>query len=298
MARGRALTVLVAPTIGLLLFLVIYPTVYLWGMMFFSFHPARDPYPKFVGLENFVILVTDNVCWESLLRTLVLMGVSLPLELALGVAIAILLASKYTVGRLPLRILILIPMMIPSVITGLNWKTILYYYGPINSFLSSLWIEPQPWLSTPFGNPSNVIFCLSLLDIWQWTPFVVLAMMSAIESLPKDLYEAASLDGASEFQILRRVTLPMTKSVFVVVVLLRVIDLLKTFDTVYTLTYGGPGNSTTTYPFYIFKTGFSLMSLHPSYGYTALLSIVLLAVATLLTTVIMRILKIERLIWG
>jgi len=75
-------------------------------------------------------------------------------------------------------------------------------------------------------------------------------------------------------------------------------DLLKTFDTVYTLTYGGPGNATTTYPFYIFKTGFTLMSLHPSYGYTALLSVVLLVVATILTTVIMRILKIEKLIWG
>lgn len=295
---ARKLAILVAPTIGLLLLLAIYPTVYLFGMMFFSFHPARDPYPKFVGLENFATLISDDVCRESLLRTLMLMGIALPLELILGIVIAVLLTSKYTMGKLSLRILILIPMMIPSVITGLNWKTVLYYHGPFNSFLSSFGIGPQPWLSTPFGSPSNVIVCLSILDVWQWTPFVVLAMISAIESLPKDLYEAASLDGASEFQILRRVTLPMTKSVFVVVILLRVIDLLKTFDTVYTLTYGGPGNATTTYPFYIFKTGFSLMSLHPSYGYTAVLSVVLLAVATLLTTVIMRILKIDRLIWG
>jgi len=121
--------------------------------------------------------------------------------------------------------------------------------------------------------------------------------MSGIESIPKDLYEAASLDGASEFQVLRRITLPMTKNVFTVVFLLRLVDSLKIFDTVYTLTYGGPGNLTTTYPFYIFKSGFTLMSLHPSYGYTALLSIVLLAVATGLTSVVMRVLKIEKLIW-
>ncbi|MGQ9478875.1 MAG: carbohydrate ABC transporter permease [Thermoproteota archaeon] len=294
----RSVALLVAPTFFTLLLLVIYPTVYLWGMMFFSFHPARDPSPRFVGLENFFTLASDMECWSSLARTLALMGISLPIQFLLSTLTAILFTSRYTLGKLPLRILILIPMMIPSTIIGLNWKMILYSYGPLNSFLSSIGFEPQPWLSNPFGSPSNVIFCLALLDTWQWTPFIALALMSSIESIPKDLYEAAYLDGASEFQILRRITLPMVKNTFTVILLLRLVDSLKIFDTVYTLTYGGPGNATTTYPFYIFKSGFTLMSLHPSYGYTALLSIVLLAVATALTTIIMRMLHIEKLIWG
>ncbi|MEM2921489.1 MAG: sugar ABC transporter permease [Candidatus Bathyarchaeia archaeon] len=293
----RSVAILIAPTVFILLLLVIYPTVYLWGMMFFSFHPARDPSPRFVGLENFLTIFGDGECWGSLLRTMVLMGISLPLQLALGAFIAILFTSKYTFGKLPLRILVMIPMMIPSAIIGLNWKMILYSYGPLNAFLNTIGLEPQPWLSKPFGNPSNTLLCLALLDMWQWTPFIALALMSGIESIPKDLYEAASLDGASEFQVLRRITLPMTKNVFTVVLLLRLVDSLKIFDTVYTLTYGGPGNLTTTYPFYIFKSGFTLMSLHPSYGYTALLSIVLLAVATGLTSIVMRVLKIEKLIW-
>jgi multiple sugar transport system permease protein len=267
-------------------------------MMFFSFHPARDTQPKFVGLENFQILISDDVCWSSLLRTLTLLSMSLPIQLALGVFLALLFTSRYTYGRLPLRVLILIPLMIPAVIIGLNWKTILYYNGPFNELLKSIGLEPQPWLSTPFGNPSNTLISLALLDVWQWTPFIALAMISAIESVPKDAREAAYIDGASEFRMLRYITLPMSKSAFMSILMLRLIDSLKIFDTVYTLTYGGPGNATTTYPFYIFKTGFALMSLHPSYGYTALLSIILLGVATILTTIVMRVLNIEKLIWG
>jgi multiple sugar transport system permease protein len=294
----RSIILLALPALAFLILLVIYPTVYLWGMMFFSFHPARDPYPKFVGLDNFRILMSDDESWTSLLRTLILLSISVPIQIALGILLAVLFTSRYTRGSLFLRILILIPMMIPSVIIGLNWKTILYSHGPLNEFIKSIGLEPQAWLSMPFGNPSNTLICLAILDVWQWTPFITLAMVSAFESIPKDVYEAAYIDGASGFKIFRLITLPMSKSSFITILMLRIIDSLKIFDTVYSLTYGGPGNTTTTYPFYIFKTGFTLMSLHPSYGYTALLSIVLLGVATALTTIIMRILKIDEILWG
>ncbi|MEM2939082.1 MAG: sugar ABC transporter permease [Candidatus Bathyarchaeia archaeon] len=294
----RSIILLALPAVAFLILLVIYPTVYLWGMMFFSFHPARDPYPKFVGLDNFRILMLDDESWSSLLRTLILLSISVPIQIALGILLAVLFTSRYTRGSLILRILILIPMMIPSVIIGLNWKTILYSHGPLNELIKSMGLEPQAWLSMPFGNPSNTLICLAILDVWQWTPFITLAMVSAFESIPKDIYEAAYIDGASGFKIFRLITLPMSKSSFVTILMLRIIDSLKIFDTVYSLTYGGPGNTTTTYPFYIFKTGFTLMSLHPSYGYTALLSIVLLGVATALTTIIMRILKIDEILWG
>ncbi|MEM1990675.1 MAG: sugar ABC transporter permease [Candidatus Bathyarchaeia archaeon] len=294
----RPITILALPTLVLLILLVIYPTIYLWGMIFFSFHPARDPYPRFVGLENFKTIFSDSECWNSLLRTLLVLSISVPIQIFLGVILALLFTSNYTRGSLLLRVLILIPMMIPSVIIGLNWKTILYSHGPLNEFLKSIGFEPQPWLSAPFGHPSYTLICLALLDVWQWTPFVTLAMVSAFESIPRDIYEAAHIDGASSFRIFRFITLPMSKSSLVTILMLRVVDSLKIFDTVYSLTYGGPGSSTTTYPFYIFKTGFTLMSLYPSYGYTALLSLVLLGVATALTTIIMRILKIDQIIWG
>jgi len=228
---------------------------------------------------------------------LVLVGITIPIQIVLGMLIAILFSSRNTHGKLGLKVLILIPMMIPAVIIGINWKMIFFSHGPLNELLMSLGISPQPWLSAPFGNTSLTLVSLGVLDVWQWTPFVALAVISGIEGLPKDVYEAASLDGASERQILRHVALPMIKGIIVIVLLLRLIDSLRIFDVIYMLTYGGPGIATTTLPFYIFKTGFALMSLHPGYGYASLLSVVLLAISTCISMGVMRLLHIERLIW-
>jgi len=293
----RSVAWLVIPTLVVLLALVIYPTIYLWYMMFFSFHPARDPQPIFVGLKNFQTLAGDAEAASSIVTMLLLVGITIPVQIVLGMLIAILFSSRNTRGKLGLKVLILIPMMIPAVIIGINWKMIFFSHGPLNEILTSLGISPQPWLSAPFGNTSLTLVSLGVLDVWQWTPFVALAVISGIEGLPKDVYEAASLDGASERQILRHVALPMIKGIIVIVLLLRLIDSLRIFDVIYMLTYGGPGIATTTLPFYIFKTGFALMSLHPGYGYASLLSIVLLAISTCISMVVMRLLHIERLIW-
>lgn len=293
----RSVAWLVIPTLVLLLALVIYPTVYLWYMMFFSYHPARDPQPIFVGSKNFEIIMGDVEAVSSIVTMLMLVGITIPAQVGLGMLIAVLFSSRNTRGKLGLKVLILIPMMIPAVIIGINWRMIFFSHGPLNEMLKSLGISPQPWLSAPFGNPSYTLFSLAALDVWQWTPFVALALISGIEGLPKDVYEAASLDGASERQIFRHIALPMIKGILVIILLLRLIDSLRIFDIIYMLTYGGPGIVTTTLPFYIFKTGFSLMSLHPGYGYASLLSVILLAISTCIAMVVMKILHIERLIW-
>jgi multiple sugar transport system permease protein len=293
----RSVALLIIPTLVLLLALVIYPTVYLWCMMFFSYHPARDPYPIFVGFKNFEILITDSEAISSISTMLILMGITVPSQIILGIILATLFSLRGTYGKLGLKVLILIPMMIPAVIIGINWRMIFFSHGPLNEILNSLGIPPQPWLSAPFGNPSYTLFSLAILDIWQWTPFVTLALISGIEGVPKDLYEAASLDGASERQIFRYVSLPMIKGIIVIMLLLRTIDSLRIFDIIYMLTYGGPGIVTTTLPFYIFKTGFTLMSLNPGYGYASLLSLILLAISLCISTIIMKIIRIEKLIW-
>lgn len=290
-------TWLVIPTLVVLLALVLYPTVYLWYMMFHSYHPARDPHPIFVDLKNFGILIGDSEALYTILTMLALVGITIPAQLVLGSLLAILFAAKNTRGKLGLKVLLLIPMMIPAVIIGLNWKMIFFSKGPLNAFLSSLGISPQPWLSTPFGHPFLVLFSLAILDVWQWTPFITIAVISGIESAPKEVYEAASLDGASETQILRHVVLPMIKGIIVIVLLLRIIDSLKIFDIIYMLTFGGPGITTTTFPFQIYKTGFTLTSAHPDIGYASLMSLILLAISSCIAMIIMRLFHIEKLIW-
>ncbi len=297
MRIGRVARWFVLPTLLLLLILIIYPTIYLWVMMFFKFNPLTDMAPKFAGLRNFKILLMDPEARYSILAMLALMGLTIPVELFLGIFLGVLFTERGVKGKLPLRTLFLIPLMIPPVIIGLNWKMIFFTEGPLNAFLKSLGLKPQPWLSAPFGNPYLVLVTLAILDIWQWTPFITLAVVSGIESLPREVYEAAWLDGAKETQILRHIVLPLIKSVVVAVLLLRVVDSLKIFDTIYTLTYGGPGSITTTLPFYIFKTGYTLTATFSGYGYTSLLSIILLAIAACLATGVMKVIKIERLVW-
>lgn len=291
--------ILILPTLALLLILAIYPTVYLYYMMFQSFNPLIDLSPYFVGLGNFVTFANDPEAWYAIGIMFFLTAITVPVQVGLGILLAMLFTSRYLQGKLLIRSLMLIPMSIPAVIVGLNWKMIFFTYGPLNMLLQSIGIPPQPWLSAPFGDPFNVIFTLAILDIWQWTPYVMLAVASGIESVPADIREAASIDGASEWKILRHITLPMVRSVIMVIALLRLIDSLRIFDIIYMLTFGGPGNVTTTLPFYIYKVGFTLTAAKANIGYAALLSVILLVMATILVIfTLMRTFKVERLIWG
>ncbi|MEM1977114.1 MAG: sugar ABC transporter permease [Nitrososphaerota archaeon] len=295
----RSVMILILPTLALLLILAIYPTVYLYYMMFQSFNPLIDLSPYFVGLGNFVTFANDPEAWYAIGIMFFLTAITVPVQVGLGILLAMLFTSKYLQGKLLIRSLMLIPMSIPAVIVGLNWKMIFFTYGPLNMLLQSIGIPPQPWLSAPFGDPFNVIFTLAILDIWQWTPYVMLAVASGIESVPADIREAASIDGASEWKILRHITLPMVRSVIMVIALLRLIDSLRIFDIIYMLTFGGPGNVTTTLPFYIYKVGFTLTAAKANIGYAALLSVILLVMATILVIfTLMRTFKVERLIWG
>ena len=295
--RRSAIT-LILPTLAFLLILVIYPTVYLFYMMFQSFNPLLEIAPHFAGLRNFITFINDPEAIYATLIMLFLTAITIPAELGLGILLGMLLSFRYLHGRSILIPLFLIPMSTPAVIIGLNWKMIFFAEGPLNAFLRSIGIQPQPWLSAPFGNPLNTIFCLAILDIWQWTPFIALAVSSGIESVPMEIREAASLDGASEMQILRHIILPMIKSVIVIILLLRIIDSLKIFDIIYMLTYGGPGSVTTTLPFYIYKVGFTLTAARADLGYASFLAVILLLIASILVVmVLMRVLKIEKVIW-
>lgn len=295
----RGVLVLILPTLILLLMLTIYPTIYLYYMMFQSFNPLVDLAPTFAGLNNFVTFASDPEAWYAIGIMFFLTVITVPIEIGLGILLAMLFTSKHLQGKILVRSLMLIPMSIPAVIVGLNWKMIFFTYGPLNAFLQSIWISPQPWLSTPFGDPFNVIFVLAILDIWQWTPFVLLAIASGLESVPSDIREAASLDGATDWQILRFIALPMVKSVIIIITFLRLIDSLRIFDIVYMLTFGGPGNITTTLPFYIYKVGFTLTAAKANIGYAAFLSVILLVMAMILVMItLMRTLKVEKIIWG
>jgi multiple sugar transport system permease protein len=183
------------------------------------------------------------------------------------------------------RSIMLIPMMITPVVVGLMWKYILNpQNGIVNYILGLLGIPGPVWL----GDPKPALPAVMIVDVWQWTPFVFLILLSGLVSLPKEYFEAARVDGAGPLQTLRYVTLPLMIPFILVALLIRFIDAFKVFDTIFILTKGGPANATEVLSVYTYKVGLNFFNL----GYAATLSYVMLII---ITVIAQQFLRLERL---
>ena len=204
-------------------------------------------------------------------------------QLILGFAMALLINRPHIKGIGVVRTLIILPMSITPIVVGLMWR-ILYNpsFGLINAFLGLLGIVGPEWL----GSKDTALLSVILVDIWQWTPFMFLMMTAGLQSLPAEPFEAALVDGASGFQILRLITLPLMKPIILVAVLFRIIDGFKvsTFDSIFIMTKGGPGSITQTLNIYAFLTGFEWFNL----GYASAMVVFTLVLLTIIGRLFLR----------
>jgi multiple sugar transport system permease protein len=206
----------------------------------------RDlPYlPKrFIGLHNYVWLFQDPGFWQALRFTTLFAAVTVPLEVTLGLLIALVLNERIPL-RGVLRACVLIPWAIPAAVSGRIFELVYNYsFGAANCLLQRLHLTEAPinWL----GNELSAFGALVCADIWKTTPFVAIIVLAGLATIPQDLYRQAQIDRATFFQRFTRITLPLLKPVIAVAVLLRTIDALRIFDIVYVLTNGGPGGTTT-----------------------------------------------------
>lgn len=243
------------PALVLLLFILVGPFAFMvWtGFTDLSFAlPNRDG--NFVGFDNFRRLMRDPLFWDSFLLTVRFTVVAVAIELVLGFAIALLLFHQLERRRLVLTLL-MVPMMLAPVAIGLIWKLLLQGdFGMMTYYLRKVGLlgDQQVLLS----NPDLVMPAIVAIDVWQWTPFVVLVMLAGLMSLPREPFEAAVMDGARPAQILRDVTLPLLRPIIALVVLLRGIDAFKEFDKVFILTGGGPGTATELLSIYTYRMNF------------------------------------------
>ena len=243
------------PALVLLLFILVGPFGFMvWtGFTDLSYAlPNRDG--NFVGFDNFRRLMGDLLFWDSFLLTLKFMVVAVSIELVLGFAIAMLLFHQLQRRRLVLTLL-MVPMMLAPVAIGLIWKLLLQGdFGMMTYYLRKVGIlgDQEVLLS----DPDLVLPAIVAIDVWQWTPFVVLVMLAGLMSLPREPFEAAVMDGARPAQILRDITLPLLRPIIALVVLLRGIDAFKEFDKVFILTGGGPGTSTELLSIYTYRMNF------------------------------------------
>lgn len=200
---------------------------------------------RFVGLGNYHYLLTDGRFWAAVAHTMCFVVFSVALELALGIAIALLLNQKFP-GRGVARAVILIPWAVPSVVAARFWELIFNSdYGVLNYLLGA----KINWL----GDPHWAMVGAILADVWKTTPFVVLLVLAGLQIIPDDLCRAARIDGANAWQVFRHVTLPLLMPVILLVLLFRTMDAARMFDLIFVLTGGGPANQTETLMIYAYN---------------------------------------------
>jgi len=276
----RAAALFIAPLLLLIGLFILIPVIgTIIGSLFrdVAFLPRR-----FVGLANYGRLFSDDRFWQAVRFTLLFIAISVPLEIVLGLALALLMDADTPVRGL-LRACVLIPWAIPAAISGRTWELIYNYsYGLANAIARWLHVSSDPvnWLGTSFGAFSAVI----VADVWKTTPFVAIILLAGLQAIPKELYQQARVDRAGLFTAFWSITLPLSRPVVVVALLFRTIDGLRIFDLVYVLTHGGPGGSTTSVSLYAYE-----YFLTSDFGYGSAISIVLFLMALALSLVYVKV---------
>ena len=243
---------------------------------------------KMVGWQNYVDLWQDPVAIESLFTTLIFVGVTIPLELLCGLGIALVLNEAFH-GRGLLRAVVLIPWAMPTVVSSQMWRFIFNdRYGLINFIFFGG--DVSRYLA-PLADPHLALIAIMAAEIWKTTPFAALILLAGLQGIPDDLYEAASVDGATAWQKFRHVTLPLLKPALLLAVLFRTIDSLRVFDLVFVMTQGGPADTTNVLQFYGYKKSFP----EGMVGYGSAIAVGVFLISLILSLAYLRILKSSRL---
>lgn len=272
--RGKAPTLLSLPSIILVLVIAIYPIIFAFSMSMTNRRLNASEY-KFVWFANYVDMFSNSVFWSALWRTIKYTGMTVAIEMLLGFGLALLL-NRALRGRTIFRIILLIPLMLPPASGALMWKSILDpSTGWVNYALSRIGIMAPAWL----GNAKTALFAVAAIDIYHFTPFVTLILLAALQSVPRLQYEVAEVDGASQWQVFRMVTLPQIRPTIYLVLLFRLVWSLNSYDVIQVATNGGPGVVTTTLAFEAVQAGFRYYSFGLSAAYCIFLFFLILAIS-------------------
>lgn len=257
--------ILLAPTLVIMNVVGVYPLLH---SLYISFTGAKPTDPNahqgWVGLKNYAEVAGDGQFWHAVLVTGGFTALSVISSLVLAVLMAILF-NRPLPGFVLMRSLILIPMLITPIAVGLIWRIMMMpELGVLNYLFGIVGLGPFQWGSSRGSALASVV----LVDVWQWTPFMFIIIFAGLKSLPRSPFESAQIDGASAWQTFWQVTVPMLKPVIVIAVLLRLIDAIRTYDTIYIITRGGPDFATDVVSIYLQRVNFRFFDL----GYGSALS--------------------------
>lgn len=268
---------LVAPCILFLLLVGLYPTIYVFALSFSEFHPGGTL--EWVGLNNFIRAFKSPRFWHGLYVTGWFAILSVGVQMLFGFVMAISLQAVDARIRRLLTTLFLIPFMITPAVVAVLWRLIYHpTFGPLNYTLSLFGIQGPEWIASSWALPALVV-----ADVWQWTPFMTILLLAGLQSLSREIYEAAYVDGATVWQAFKDMTLPLMKPFIFLAVFLRFIDAFKMFDLVFVITRGGPGDLTESIAFFTYVIGFKYFDL----GLAAAMSIIQLIIIIIMGKVLL-----------
>jgi multiple sugar transport system permease protein len=247
----------IAPAVIILIGLIIYPFLYAINLSFQEWNMFSDTPRHYIGFMNYANLFTDPFFWRSLYITVALSFLSVAISVSIGFPVASILAKSGKIVGI-LRTVFLMPMVMTPVVIGMAFKFLMDpSNGLLNYLFSLLGLHGPRWVS----DPSTALLSIVIVDVWQWTPFIFLVMLAGYQSLPNAPYEAAKVDGLSKWQVARLISFPLLKPMLVLALLFRTIDSLKTFDIIFIMTGGGPGDVTTTLNILAYIRSFRLLKM-------------------------------------
>ena len=267
------------PALGYLALMAILPLVWTLTLSLMKWHANTMPTPKWVGLDNFKCFLFENPrFWVDLRFTAMYVGIGVSVELALGLMLAALLSQKFY-GKNFFRVVYLIPMACPPIAVAFLWRMMLHPdIGVLNSILKLIGLQGVKWTTDARIAPFTII----MVDVWEWTPFMFLALLAAFQALPMELYQAAAVDGANGWQMFTHITLPLITPVIVTISLIRAIDAFKLFELVFGVTGGGPGGATESLSYYAYLIGMKWFKLGRGSSISWIFLVILLLLAIVL----------------
>lgn len=278
------------PTIIILAFINLFPFVYLIRMSFIKFSLTPGQPSQFVGLNNWIEMFRDRGVLHSWIVTIKYYAASLFFQMVLGTVIALLL-YRIRILQSALTLIMSAPLFLAPVLVGLLWRLLLdpsygIYFHWMNrlgvfKFLEMIGLSE---VKSIFGSNSLALPAIIAIDTWEWTPLIMMIVLAGLVTIPNELIEAASIDGASMWQRVRFIILPLLKSTFIVAILIRTMDLVRFFTIIFVTTAGGPADLTKILAIRIHENAFRFYKL----GYASTLGISLLAVTILLGSIFIR----------
>ncbi|MDQ7030996.1 MAG: sugar ABC transporter permease [Ardenticatenia bacterium] len=267
---------LLAPMIILLVAVLIYPLLFSLWISLHDYTLTRLQDVRFVGLANYLGLLRNDDYWTAMRNTVTFVVLAVGLEFLLGFSLALLLQRRLPF-RDVFRSVLLTPMFITPIAVGLMFRFLLNSQLGIIPYI----LREGLGISVDWFGPRLALYSIILIDVWQWTPFMLLLLLAGLESLPKEPFEAARVDGVSGWQMIRHITLPLMRPIIMAAIIIRMLDAFKVFEYVYAITRGGPGNRTEVIQYHIYRVGFRFfrMGEAAAMAYTLVLVMLVLTIA-------------------